>query len=337
MGKQANKALTSTVPGLPFSVTGSRMARVIRLLDYVFILRPTLFFPVWIVFGAGYITFQPPTGEMTPGESESGAGIWIVGTLLTLLMGSAYILNQIIDIPIDRENNKLFLIADGHVPLRHAYIAMSGTALFALSGAFLLEPTLGWLFVAIYLITGILYSVPPFVWKDRPLAGLLANFFGAVLIYTCGARAAGTSGADPLLLAVPCALAVASVYLLTTIQDRKGDAVHRKMTFAVKFGIRNTVAVAALLELLALSLAWLLQDAIMFYPALLSAPLFLLAAWNNDKRAVVRAIKFPILLLALMVSLFWMPLLLLLGLTYFLAKGYYYARFGLKYPSLNPE
>ena len=337
MGKQADKALTPAVSGFPLMAAGSWGGRIVQLFDYVFILRPTLFFPVWIVFGAGYFTFQPRGVEMALGEHDTIAGLWLVGALLTLLMGSAYILNQIIDIPIDRENNKLFLIADGHVPLRHAYIEMVVVALVALAGAFLVRLELGMLFVVIFLVTGILYSVPPFVWKDRPLAGLAANFLGAELIYVCGAWAGGAVEIRPFFYAIPCALAVAAVYLLTTIQDRKGDAVHRKMTFAVKYGIAATAAMAAVLEFMALGFAWLWHDPIMFYPALLSAPFFLIAAWKRDERAAVRAIKFPILLLALTVSLYWVSLLLLLGITYYLAKMYYYMRFGLRYPSLNPE
>ena len=73
----------------------------IRTLDYLFVLRPTLFFPVWTVFLASYhasLFFEP--------EKIVPINPLIVAFLLSLLMGAVFIFNQLADIETDRKNKK---------------------------------------------------------------------------------------------------------------------------------------------------------------------------------------------------------------------------------------
>ena len=301
--------------------------------DYLFILRPTLFFPVWTIYGAGYfaaLRANPGGDPVAPTHDPLAFAI-----SLTLLMGSVFILNQIVDARIDRENNKLFLVANGHIPKALAIAEALLLLLVALAIALAGGLSFVVLSVAIFIVTGVLYSLPPFKFKDRPIAGLVTNSLGAVLIFMAGWWAHSMAFESSLLRAVPYAAAVAAVYIYTTLLDKSGDAQFQKITFAVKFGDAAAIWFGALLEVVSFAAAWWFYDAIIFYPALFSAPLFLWAAIRRRQQDVIRAIKWPILFLAIFVCFLWPPYFLILLFTFYFAKWYYYFRFDLIYPSLE--
>ena len=313
------------------------MNRIVKLCDYIFVLRPTLFFPVWTVYAAGYLAFHKFSSTSQNGAASlDGAALSLLG-LLTLLMGSAYILNQLCDVETDRRNHKLFLIADGHLSIKAAWLEMILLGAFTLGSSFLYGLEIGALFSAIFLLTGIFYNVAPFAWKGRPLLGLGANALGALMIFTAGWWVVQIDWRLPLLHALPYTFAVSAVYLYTTLLDIDGDADTEKMTFGVRYGMSTTIMIGCILELGALASAYWLQDAIIFYPALIAAPFFIWAAIRQRLADVSRAIKLPILFLALAICFKVWQYFLWLGFVFYLSRWYYRRRFGLKYPSLASE
>lgn len=315
-----------------------RIKKIVKLLDYVFVLRPTLFFPVWTVYAAGYFAFH----RFAPG-GMNGATTGMAGESLTLLlslsllMGAAFILNQLCDIATDAQNHKLFLIAHRHISpnaARLQTILLSGAGLLI---AFYYSHDIGLLFLAIFLLTGILYSVAPFQWKDRPFLGLLSNAGGALLIFSAGWWSVETGLGMPVRHALPYMLAVGAVYLYTTLLDLDGDARTQKLTFGVKYGWRPTIIAGCACEIAATGIAFYVNDPVIFYPALLSVPFFLLAAVKQTRNDVSRAIKLPILFLALAICLKVWQYVLVLAFVFYFSKWYYRERFGLKYPSLQAD
>ncbi|MDZ7291225.1 MAG: UbiA family prenyltransferase [candidate division KSB1 bacterium] len=311
------------------------MNRIVKFFDYVFVLRPTLFFPVWTVYAAGYFAFYKFSGFGGNGAAFTldGAALCLLG-LLTLLMGSAYILNQLCDIETDRRNQKLFLIADGHISTRAAWLEMILLCVLPMSAGFLYGVATGGLLMAIFLLTGIFYNVAPFQWKGRPLLGLLANALGALFIFTAGWWSMRIEWRLPILHALPYMFAVSAVYLYTTLLDMEGDASTQKMTFGVRYGLRVTTVVGCILEFGALITAWWLSDFVIFYPALIAAPFFLFAVIRQRLSEVSRAIKLPILFLALAICTKVWQYFLLIAFVFFFSRWYYRRRFGLSYPSL---
>jgi 4-hydroxybenzoate polyprenyltransferase len=314
------------------------MNRIVKFFDYIFVLRPTLFSPVWTVYAAGYFAFHRFSGSgqngAAPGLDSTALSLLLV---LTLLMGGVFILNQLCDVATDARNHKLFLIAHRHISPRAAWAEMILLCTIAVGVAFFYGAEWGGLFVAIFLLTGILYSVAPFQWKDRPLPGLLANALGALLIFTAGWWSVQIEWQLPVQHALPYMLAVAAVYLYTTLLDVDGDASTQKMTFGVRYGRRATVIAGCVLELGALVSAWWLKDPVILYPALGAAPFFLWAAISQRLADVSRAIKFPIVFLALAICIKVWQYFLLLAFVFFFSRWYYRRRFGLKYPSLAAE
>jgi 4-hydroxybenzoate polyprenyltransferase len=285
---------------------------------------------------AGFYTQQKTAGVTVPQK----VFVW-VGLFLTLLMGAVFILNQIQDRHSDSRNDKLFLIAHGHLTPKSAFIEAAGLVFISLGLAFAASLNMGLLFFLILLLTGYFYSFSPFNWKDRPILGLLSNALGALLIFIAGWLVQGSVSVHASVKSVPYVCAVAAVYLLTTLPDLKGDASTDKITFGVKYGIANTVYLSTGLVVLSSVFGYIFKDELIFYPAFFSLPFFIWAAVQLKMEDISRAIKYPILLLAMTISIKWRLtfseytfFLLLVGV-YFFSKFYYKFRFGVDYPSLS--
>jgi 1,4-dihydroxy-2-naphthoate octaprenyltransferase len=313
------------------------MNRIVKLCDYIFVLRPTLFFPVWTVYAAGYLAFHKFSSAGQNGSASlDSAALSLLG-LLTLLMGSAYILNQLCDVETDRRNHKLFLIADGHLSIKAAWLEMILLGTFTLGCGFWYGLEIGALFSAIFLLTGIFYNVAPFAWKGRPLLGLAANALGALLIFTAGWWSMQIDWRLPLLHALPYMFAVSAVYLYTTLLDVDGDADTKKMTFGVCYGMRTTILVGGVLELGALASAYWLKRCDYFLPSIDRHAIFYVATIRPKLAEISHAIKLPILFLALTICFQIWPYFLWLGFVFYWSRWYYRRRFGLRYPSLSTE
>jgi 1,4-dihydroxy-2-naphthoate octaprenyltransferase len=205
---------------------------------------------------------------------------------------------------------------------------------FAIAAGFFYENAIGALLVAVFLLTGIFYNVAPFAWKGRPWLGLISNALGALLIFTAGWWSQKIEWQLPAQHALPYMFAVAAVYLYTTLLDLDGDAESNKLTFGVRYGFSATTIVGCMLELGALLSAWWLKDFVIFFPALIAAPFFTRAAIKQNLSEVSRAIKLPILFLALAICLKIWQYFLLIAVVFYFSKWYYRRRFGLNYPSL---
>ena len=318
------------------------MKKVLRLLDFIFLARPVLFFPVWTVFFAGLIAAQiPDFGAFSRAEwlhvqepLKSGR-FWLSFLAITPVMAAVFIINQFTDAQSDLENNKLFLLAHGIVPKRAAVAEALLFLLVGLGAAAAVSRTGLALALLLVLVTGAAYSLPPFLWKDRPFPGLVVNITGAMLTFFFGWQTVARLGLQAFQHSLPYMFAVGAVYLLTTILDRRGDRAIGKITFAVRFGESCTVRWALAFEGLCLAWAWWHRDPVIFFPALFSLPFFLLLVFRYSESRVVPATRFPILFLSLAVA-FYVPeyLLLMLGV-YLLSKWYYRERFHLHYPSLT--
>jgi len=130
-------------------------------------------------------------------------------------------------------------------------------------------------------------------------------------------------------------LAFGAVALLTTIPDMTGDAQTGKRTFALSFGVGRTTAAAAALCAAAASAAHSSADPLIFWPALLSTPIFIFAAFKPVNKYIVLSIKFAIFSLSAAVGLVFPWYLVLMTVYYFFARWYYKRRFNLNYPSFD--
>lgn len=313
------------------------------IFDYFFVLRPTLFFPIWTVFLAGYFVHahqsNPDSGGFFALRTEFFTiqpGALIACGFLTLLLGAAFILNQITDIETDRKNSKLFLIACGHIAVKPALVEAGLLVGVSLLYAFGESVPTGIFYVVIFGVTGIFYSVQPFSGKDRPFSGLFVNAFAGLAVFILGWLAHEQSASFRAAIhAIPYVFAISGVYLCTTLPDEKGDRETGKMTIGVKYGTKITTGFALVANLGSIVSAFYLGDWLIFFPAIISLPFFILAVFTRRMGDILRAIKFPIFFLALAVC--WLfPFYFICILFIFMSSRWYYrARFNLNYPSFS--
>jgi len=293
-----------------------------RAFDAIFLARPVLLGPVWVVYGAGAVI------------AGSHPGIDLL--FVSLIVAGVYIHNQIADIESDRANNKLFLLADGLVSRRAAWTLAIAYWIIALTWAALHGPRL-WLYLSAFLL-GFAYNAGvPSPWKGRPWLGLIANAAAhATITFVAGYVAAGGNFVDGFVRSIPYATAVAAVYLGTTIMDHVGDAAVGKQTFAVRYGARATSWVIGALIVTSAVVAGMLGD---WWMAAASVCAIGPLPWllrNPSRVSAERVVKTAVLALSVAVTIRWPMLGVLAAATFFASRIYYRRRFGIQYPSFGP-
>lgn len=310
------------------------------LWDYVMLLRPTLMMPVWMFLFYGHYaaSFKGFWGFALPNSSA----FWVSLLSLTLVSGTTYIVNQIFDIETDRINRKLFLLPDGIISVRAAWIYTAVLSVAGLGIATCLGKTPFWLMFAIW-IMGFMYSVPPFRFKGRPIIDMVWNSLGyGFLTFLLGYwSAAGGITGDALRRSIVYMLAVAGVYAETTIADIEGDRASGAITIGVLLGKRATAVIGAVLVGLSALTAILLRDWMGFVPAVITLVFFLRVFGAGDEDDFVARAKFAFRLsggiYALNIGIHY-PIYILMGAVIYAGmKVYYKTRFGLNYPSLSGD
>ncbi len=304
-------------------------------LDYIFVLRPMLFFPGWSTLLAGYFIstrFEifPPFEDL----SRLGEIIMLISAF-ALMMGSTFVLNQIRDIESDKKNHKLFLISDGYISPGQAKIEVAILTVLSLLIGFLMNPAIGFLLFAFFVITGYLYNYPPARMKDRPWGSLLANALMGWLAFAIGWSAGNALHPDLLVDSLPYLLFNTALYLFTTMPDREGDQQSRKKTLAVVFGVGPLSVASFVLYMAGFITCLALGDyqALIFY--VLSGPFFLAVVARRKVADAIRSTKFGILFFAVAVCLRWPLYIVLMVLGFFGKKLYFKKRFDLDYPNFS--
>ena len=309
--------------------------RLIRMLDFFFLLRPVLLIPYWTFFLLGYYQalvndklglriIWPLQWEVIP--------ILLVGTLF---FGIVYILNQITDREADKINDKLFFIPRGIISIQAAYTEAS--VLFAISLVVLLlmkiDP-LRLLLVSSILIVGIFYSVKPFRFKARPVVDALSNclVYGWTIFALGWMMVTGDDFWEGSRQALPYICAVMAVFLNTTLVDIKGDRAEGLCTTGIWLGETTSSILSVVFIALAIGLSIWLGNWIVLIPAVVSLPLYVLAAIRKTKKSYLLSLQLPGRLLVLISGILFPIYLGFLVLLYFLTKWYYRRRFDFDYP-----
>lgn len=301
-----------------------------RLFDFIFAARPLLHLPVWSIYLVSLHYHQQLSGDPFAWQD--------IGILsgLTLLAAGAYYLNQVYDIDTDARNAKLGFVGEGILTPK----ALVGAFLFTSAAGLGLGLVFSFVTVVIFaqlFLLGYFYSVPPTRLKDRAVWGLLANAWSFGLLVPLSIMPglslhnAGLLGWDNPLYFF---LAVASIYLLTTIPDRVGDRLVGKKTLAVIWPPAAVKGLALVLMAGAAVIAAISGFALLVYVALFS--LFpILASLLMPTPPVERmAAKLPILLLTVLAGMFYTPYLVFVVVLVAATRLYYARRFKIVYPRL---
>ena len=314
--------------------------RIVPYFDYFFLLRPTLYFAIWVMVVLGMSTAKMNIVEYPLWIMNYDVSTLLVFLGITLLCSGTFIINQITDKESDAKNQKLFLIGK-YIEIKKAQqfsnvISIMGMLLLVL-GNLILVP----LGVTIYILWGITYNKSPFEWKKHPYLGILTNIVIGIILFLIGwLQVSGINGieiSNLISLMTPYILCFTAVSLMTNIPDIKGDASESANTFSVKFGRRTTTIIATLIVIVAFYLSYKNSDPIASTASLSSIPFFVFALFRNLDKDILRAIRYPIFLLNFFVFAVYPWLFVSVFIIYYFSKYYYWHRFDLHYPTFLVE
>lgn len=147
------------------------------VLEYVKIARPEHWLKnVFIVFGHAVAWTLVPSVSFTAATAATAA----VSLVPACLVASAnYILNEILDAPYDRlhPTKKLRGVPAGRVKVSVLWVVMGGLVVAGFGLSLALFPIGYTLALALLLLSGLVYNVPPLRLKDRAFADVIAESF----------------------------------------------------------------------------------------------------------------------------------------------------------------
>jgi 4-hydroxybenzoate polyprenyltransferase len=250
---------------------------------------------------------------------------------LAALFGGVYTLNQICDVESDRLNDKLHFLPKKLISISAAWRFTIALDVAALS----LSVIFGWrhlMLTGFIVLLGIVYSVGSSPWKNHSWLGLLSNAIGhGMAVYLFGFVVTACPLNESWVGALGYSLAVAAVYLATTVPDSEGDRQTNKQTAAVQWGNRLTMSVASCLVCTAIGAAVWLGDWYLAAASAVSLPFFVLGAIRSSAATIAAKAAVGSLSIAAAVAY---PAYLVLLLAGFIGTRLFFRwRFGISYPN----
>lgn len=292
---------------------------MIKLLDYLYLLRPTLFFPGITIYLYG------------ARENETVALPALTATLL--LLATIYLTNQLYDIETDSINGKLFFLPQKIISIKAAQIfniiiCIALTVLLLLT----LDSFFPFIIVMIFIITNLFYNHPVFNWKGKPFLSAFSSFAGGTLGYLAGYYSQPHVFTNSSLIeALPYGICIMSGALMTMIPDMAGDERAQKKTTPIFIGKKRTMQLVLILNLINIVLATAVDAKEVGLVSFIS---FIMGLYYYSKQKFndTNNIKVSILLLSLLICLSYPPYFLSIAVYFIVSRVYYRKRFNIKYP-----
>jgi 4-hydroxybenzoate polyprenyltransferase len=301
-----------------------------KFLDYLFAARPMLHLPVWSVYlVALHYHFQLSKGAFGIANLAAMAG-------LTLLAAGAYYVNQVFDLETDSLNQKVGFIQNKIVSIRTLMISFLVVSFIPLAVSALYSKVLFFIYLQLFGFS-VLYSIPPFMLKDRAISGLLTNAycFGFLISISVMPNItqhnAGLLGWDNPLYFF---LSVMGVHILTTLADSDGDRAVGKKTISLVLPRHINVALTIFAFVGASLVAYISEHELLLVVSVIAALTSASLLSSNDRRLLLFASKFPIILLTLLAGFFYPAYLLFVVAMILATRAYYKRRFEIIYPKL---
>ncbi|TET60079.1 MAG: hypothetical protein E3J47_07390 [Candidatus Stahlbacteria bacterium] len=300
--------------------------------DYFFILRPLILIPCWNFLLIG--------SYLARGKGGFTAEIIFGLIIYTLIMGGVYILNQIMDIETDRINKKLFLLSEGYIPVKYAYIEMAVLWILAILLSIQFN-VIFLLFISISLVIGVFYSLPPIKLKGKPILDTVSNGIGyGVINFSIGWLLFRSFEWSMFYRFFPYFLSISAVFINTTIVDIEGDRRAKEFTTAIFLGENIAYVSSTILMIGAIIVAFTLKDFICLIPAAVSLPLFIYVAVCSliknkiNRKLTIVSFRLPGLLFTFITAFLYPVYFLILIAVLIGMRIYYKNRFGISYPTL---
>ncbi len=307
-----------------------------RFSDYVFLLRPSIMIALWTFYFAG-VSMAFKMNGLNYFNNYYNAGMIIVTLLMySLLMGSVYVINQIVDIDTDRLNKKLFILPDGIISKQNAMNYAIILAIISIGGILIMPHAtlvMKWLFLVSFIL-GVMYSVKPFCLKRRPFVDLINNVIGyGMIAVIIGFESTGYSfKIEYVQKLLPYIFSMGAIFINTTLMDYEGDKAVNAKTTGVFLGYKKASLLSSILMVFAIISAISLGDKIMIICSIYSLPFFIYNLIKRSQKITDISVKLTAPFLTIILSICF-PYFLILNIIVLVSmKIYYRKRFNIKYP-----
>jgi len=314
--------------------------KIVPILDPIFLLRPTIFFAVWVMVVVGMISAKLNMQISCLWNIEFSGNIFFVFLGLTLLISSAFISNQLADAK-NSQNKKYLLLIGKYISVNKG---QSISKILLISGG-LISIITNWVTaipaIFIYLLWGVEYFQVPFKWKNALASDWLVNSCVGILLFIIGwilgisdyiTHGINVLSIDTLYHMLPYILFFSAVSLLTTLPDsNNGDEVGS--TFPIVFRFSISLLISLVMGCVALFISLKYSDPLASTAGLVSLPFFIFASFRRLDKDIIRAIRYPIFILNFFSLAYYPWLIVPLLCTYYVSKYYYWHRFDIHYPT----
>ena len=310
--------------------------KIVKYFDALFILRPSLFFPVWIMIASGMISSSMQIERHRIWINEFNINTLLLFIGITIISGATFVINQMQDIESDEINGKLVLFKEKIT--KEGAVKVYKILFFM--GLIILIPTgivnifLG---ILLFLFWGVLYNLQPFEYKQSPITGAIINLVAGLILFLIGWNVNASINMNAFYLSIPYLLCFAAVSILTAVPDMPGDKEINKNTFPIQFGERKTIFIATIVVVIAFYLGLQNDDPIISTASLVSLPFYIFNFFSLKLNNVLRTIRFSIFNLAFFLMSVFPYLFIAFGINFFLIKYYYWHRYDIHYISFLIE
>lgn len=307
--------------------------RLMPFLDRLFLLRPPLFFPVWIAtaagLGVGHWVSEPQLFW------RIGWNVWILLLFvgMTLLSGAAFALAQVARAGARSAERSLSVIDKGSLsPDRARRLAW----IYLAVGLVLILPSGGLAVLAaliLFLVWGGLDSVMPSVWSDHPLVQTARHLLAGASLFYVGWGASGAPLTASPGLALPYILGFGGIAALVTLSSGAASPSKGSGPGALRLVVTLLVATASVVG--ALVQGYANGDPVVSTAAALTLPFFVVALIYHRDIDTARTIRYALLIAAIFVGVRYPLLFIPLVINFYLCRYYYQRRFGVVYPTFQ--
>ncbi len=332
---KTNSTHAQTEPSNLRGVFDRLLDRFCPRLDWLFLLRPVIFIPVWTTAAAGL-----GLGHWLSRSDLFWHVTWNWGILLlfigvTLIAGAAFIRVQLQAGGETEIKGYPLVLDEGNLsPAVARRLLWIGLGL----GLVLLLPG-GWLAVlagaALFMVWGLLYGTTSFLWKGRPAVEAIIHALAGAALFYLGWAASGAPLEGSLNLAAPYILAFASVGALTAITPGPRHPADRPRPGAVTITI--ALSAAAAMAIMATVWGYRNGDPVISTTAVLTLPFYAVALIYRRELDVVRTSRYSILIFVIFVGARYPLLFIPVILDFYLSRYYYRRRFGFLHPAFHAE
>jgi len=298
-------------------------------IDYLFLLRPTIQVALWTFYFIGVYLGYRDYKELKIFNFNFDFKVYYILFAYSLLMGGIYILNQITDIETDRLNKKLFLLPEGIISVKNAYITFVIVVLVGFTMVFFnfrVQKTIIVLFI-ISFIMGYLYSAKPFYFKSRPFLDLFSNVVGYAFVASLIGYLSVNDSIPNFTIFLPYIFSMAAIFINTTILDYEGDKKVGLKTTGIFLGIKSSLILSTIFMLLAFIFGFYYKDFLAIITTSYSLIFFIISLIFRKEKFIKWSVMYTSPFVSFLLGIIFPYFLILCALTLVISIIYYKERF----------